>query len=100
MAETASTKQPSRRSTKIGKVVSTKMSKTIVVEVVRKKAHPLYRRGIAKAKRVYAHDEAKTPRGGDHVGIEETTPTWRLKRWGVENNNQTGKAVAGGKEDP
>ncbi len=95
MAETASTKQPSRRSTKIGKVVSTKMSKTIVVEVVRKKAHPLYRRVIAKAKRFYAHDETNTARVGDHVEIEETRPMSRLKRWRLKNIIQRAKLVAG-----
>src|SRR5499427_7322370 len=95
MAETASTKQPSSRSTKIGKVVSTKMSKTIVVEIVMKKAHPLYRRVIAKAKRFYAHDESNTARVGDQVEIEETRPMSKLKRWRLKSVIQKAKLVGG-----
>jgi len=82
MAETT-TKQ-SRRSTKIGQVTSTKMSKTIVVEVIMKRAHPLYKRVIAKNKKFYAHDENNTARVGDFVEIEETRPMSRLKRWRLE----------------
>jgi len=79
MAET--TAKQSRRNTKIGYVVSTKMAKTIVVEVRRQKAHPLYRRVIARSKKFYAHDENNTARVGDWVLIEETRPLSRLKRW-------------------
>jgi len=50
MAETATAKKAGSRSTKIGRVTSTKMSKTIVVQVIMKKAHPLYRRVVAKSK--------------------------------------------------
>ena len=61
MAETTNnTKTQGRRATKIGEVVSTKMAKTIVVQVSMKKAHPLYRRVVAKAKKFYAHDEENT----------------------------------------
>src|SRR5512135_3411112 len=56
MAETAATKQEGRRNTKVGEVVSTKMSKTIVVEVTRQKQHPLYVRVVKKSKKFYAHD--------------------------------------------
>lgn len=93
MAETT-TKQ-SRRSTKIGQVTSTKMSKTIVVEVIMKKAHPLYKRVIAKNKKFYAHDENNTARVGDFVEIEETRPMSRLKRWRLKNILQRAKLVAG-----
>jgi small subunit ribosomal protein S17 len=94
MAET-NTKQASRRSTKIGQVTSTKMSKTIVVEVIMKKAHPLYKRVIAKNKKFYAHDENNTARVGDFVEIEETRPMSRLKRWRLKNILQRAKLVAG-----
>jgi small subunit ribosomal protein S17 len=94
MAETT-TKQASRRSTKIGQVTSTKMSKTIVVEVIMKKAHPLYKRVIAKNKKFYAHDEQNTARVGDFVEIEETRPLSRLKRWRLKNVIQRAKLVAG-----
>ena len=55
--------------TMVGNVVSTKMQKTIVVEVTRKKAHPLYRRVIARSKKFYAHDEQNTAHVGDVVRI-------------------------------
>ena len=93
MAET--TEKQSRRATKIGQVVSTKMSKTIVVEVIRKKAHPLYKRVIAKNKRFYAHDEDNSAHVGDYVEIEETRPLSRLKRWRLKNILQRAKLVAG-----
>ena len=80
MAETGTPKQ-SRRNTKIGEVVSTKMAKTIVVETRRQKAHPLYRRVISRSKKFYAHDEQNTARVGDYVLIEETRPLSKLKRW-------------------
>ena len=95
MAETTKTPQASHRSTKIGKVTSVKMSKTIVVEVIMKKAHPLYRRVIAKNKKFYAHDETNSARVGDYVEIEETRPLSRLKRWRLKNIIQRAKLVAG-----
>ena len=94
MAETTNTQQ-SRRSTKIGQVVSTKMAKTIVVQTVMKKSHPLYRRVIAKTKKFYAHDENNTARVGDFVEIEETRPLSKLKRWRLKNVIQKAKLVAG-----
>jgi small subunit ribosomal protein S17 len=71
----------SRRKTQIGYVVSTKMNKTIVVEVSRQKAHPMYRRVVAHTKKFYAHDEQNTAHTGDVVKIEETRPLSKLKRW-------------------
>ena len=93
MAET--TEKQSRRATKIGEVVSTKMSKTIVVEVIMKKAHPLYKRVIAKNKKFYAHDEDNSAHVGDFVEIEETRPLSRLKRWRLKNIIQKAKLVGG-----
>ncbi len=97
MAETT-VKKTSSRSTKIGRVVSTKMSKTIVVQVIRKKAHPLYRRVVAKSKKFYAHDENNTAHVGDFVEIEETRPMSKLKRWRLKNIIQKTKLV--GEETP
>jgi small subunit ribosomal protein S17 len=94
MAETT-TPQQGRRATKIGQVVSTKMAKTIVVETEMKKAHPLYRRVVAKRKKFYAHDENNTARVGDYVEIEETRPMSKLKRWKLKNVIQRAKLVAG-----
>ena len=82
MAET--TGQAVKRSGRkllIGKVVSNKMKKTIVVEVTRKKAHPLYGRVISIRKKFYAHDEKNEAHIGDTVRIEESRPLSRLKRW-------------------
>jgi len=70
-----------RRNEKIGHVVSTKMAKTIVVEVTRRVPHPLYRRIITRKKRFYAHDEAGSAKQGDTVRIIESRPLSRLKRW-------------------
>jgi len=84
MAETTATQAKStgsRRKTLVGEVVSTKMSKTIIVEVNRKKAHPLYIRVIARSRRFYAHDEKGVANVGDVVRIEETRPLSKLKRW-------------------
>src|SRR5215813_3735419 len=93
MAET--TAKQSTRSTKIGQVVSTKMNKTIVVQTIMKKSHPLYRRVVAKAKKFYAHDENNTARVGDYVEIEETRPLSKLKRWRLKSVIQKAKLVAG-----
>jgi small subunit ribosomal protein S17 len=96
MAETTNnTQTQGRRATKIGEVVSTKMAKTIVVQVSMKKAHPLYRRVVAKAKKFYAHDEENTAHVGDFVEIEETRPMSRLKRWKLKNIVRRAKLVAG-----
>ena len=69
---------------KIGQVVSTKMAKTIVVEVIRRVPHPLYKRIIAKRKKFYAHDEEKSAKLGDVVRIVECRPLSHLKRWRLE----------------
>ena len=61
-----------RRKEVVGEVVSNRMQKTIVVEVIRRKAHPLYIRVISKAKKFYAHDE-------------ESRPLSRLKRWTLKD---------------
>ena len=66
---------------KIGQVVSTRMQKTIVVEVSRRVPHPLYKRIITKRKKFYAHDEQATAKMGDVVRIIECRPLSKLKRW-------------------
>lgn len=70
-----------RRNEKVGAVVSTKMAKTVVVEVVLRSAHALYRRGVTRHHRFYAHDEKGECRVGDVVRIQETRPLSKLKRW-------------------
>lgn len=80
MSETA----PSGKNEKIGPVVSTKMQKTIVVQVSRRVPHPLYKRIVTKHKKFYAHDEAGSARMGDIVRIVECRPMSKLKRWRLE----------------
>ncbi len=70
-----------RRNEKVGEVVSTRMAKTIVVEVTRRVPHPLYKRIVTRRKKFYAHDEAGTARLGDVVRIVESRPLSKLKRW-------------------
>ncbi|MEX0879134.1 MAG: 30S ribosomal protein S17 [Thermoanaerobaculia bacterium] len=79
MNETAS--KPKNRATKVGRVVSDKMQKTIVVEVERRVQHAEYTRTIKRTSRFHAHDESNTARLGDRVRIEETRPMSKLKRW-------------------
>src|ERR1700761_4221498 len=74
----------SRRNEKVGQVVSTKMQKTIVVEVEMRKAHPKYKRIVRTSKKFYAHDEQNSARVGDVVRIRETRPLSKLKRWQLE----------------
>ena len=70
-----------RRNQKVGMVVSAKMTKTIVVEVKRKVAHPLYRRIVTRKSKFYAHDEKGLAQVGDRVSIVECRPISKLKRW-------------------
>ena len=74
-------KAKSRKNEKVGQVVSTKMAKTIVVEVTRRVPHPLYKRVVTRRNKFYAHDEEGAARMGDTVRIIESRPLSRLKRW-------------------
>lgn len=80
----AEAQQPSRRNEKVGLVVSTKMQKTIVVEIEMRKAHPKYKRVMKSNKKFYAHDEQNSARIGDVVRIREVRPLSKLKRWSLE----------------
>jgi len=84
VAEQVQAPATSRRNEKVGNVVSTKMAKTIVVEVEMRKAHPKYKRIVKSSKKFYAHDEQNSARVGDVVRIRETRPTSKLKRWALE----------------
>ncbi|MGH9674316.1 MAG: 30S ribosomal protein S17 [Bryobacteraceae bacterium] len=81
MAEHKPEQARRRKNEKVGEVVSTNMQKTIVVQVTRKVAHPLYKRIVTKRKKFYAHDEEGKARLGDVVRIIECRPMSRLKRW-------------------
>ena len=65
----------------IGRVLSNRMDKTVVVEVERKKRHPLYGKVIAMRKRYKAHDEENSCEIGDVVEMIESRPMSREKRW-------------------
>ena len=77
----AETKPKEVKNEKVGQVVSTKMTKTIVVEVSRRVPHPLYKRIIGKRKKFYAHDEEGRAKMGDVVRIIECRPLSKMKRW-------------------
>jgi len=72
-----------RRKTRVGKAVSAKMQKTVVVAVERRVPHPLYGKEITRTKKYHAHDEENAAREGDVVRIMETRPLSKLKRWRV-----------------
>ncbi len=72
-----------RRVQKVGRVVSNKMDKTIVVVVESLKKHRIYKRTYKQTKRFYAHDEQNTCQIGDTVRIEESRPLSKLKRWAL-----------------
>jgi small subunit ribosomal protein S17 len=90
-----STTTRGQRKTKVGRVVSDKMDKTIVVSVERHARHPLYRRVLRVTKRFKAHDEANEARVGDTVRIEESRPLSATKRWRlVEVISRSGEEIA------
>ena len=70
-----------KRKTKVGRVVSDKMDKTIVVSVERLARHRLYKRVIRLTTKFKAHDETNDARIGDTVQIEESRPLSATKRW-------------------
>jgi small subunit ribosomal protein S17 len=70
-----------KRKTKVGRVVSDKMDKTIVVSVERLARHPLYKRVIRLTTKFKAHDEQNDAHTGDTVLIEESRPLSATKRW-------------------
>jgi small subunit ribosomal protein S17 len=78
---TESARPATHKNEKVGEVVSTKMAKTIVVEVTRRVPHPVYKRIVSKRKKFYAHDEKQSAQVGDVVRIIECRPLSRLKRW-------------------
>jgi small subunit ribosomal protein S17 len=73
--------QQTKRKTKVGRVVSDKMDKTIVVSVERLARHPLYKRVIRLTTKFKAHDESNDAHTGDTVLIEESRPLSATKRW-------------------
>ena len=69
------------RKTRVGKVISNKMDKTIVVAVEDHVKHPLYNKIVKRTYKLKAHDEANEAKVGDTVEVMETRPLSKDKRW-------------------
>ena len=69
------------RKTKVGRVVSSKMDKTVVVVIDRLVKHPVYKKYIKRSSKCVAHDEKNTCGTGDKVMVVETRPLSKTKRW-------------------
>jgi len=72
-----------RRRILVGRVLSNRMDKTVVVQVVRRKRHPLYGKVIALRKKYKVHDEENACQVGDLIQMIESRPLSREKRWRV-----------------
>ena len=89
MSDTATIEAPETekgrnlRKTRVGKVVSNKMNKTVVVAIETRVPHPKFGKIIKHIKKCYAHDEEGKAQIGDLVRIMETRPISKLKRWRV-----------------
>ena len=70
-----------------GVVISTKMNKTLTVEVKRSYMHPLYKKVLKASKKYHAHNENTDIKVGDIVKIRETRPIAKTVTWEVLNNN-------------
>ncbi len=74
-------KERGLRKTRVGKVVSNKMDKTITVAVERRLKHPVYGKFIKKTMKLKAHDAENVCSEGDIVNVMETRPLSKMKRW-------------------
>lgn len=77
------TGQQPRRQMKVGKVVSNKMTKTVIVAVEYTRTHPIYKKAMKRTSKFAAHDERNECQIGDIVRIEESRPLSKTKRWVV-----------------
>jgi small subunit ribosomal protein S17 len=83
MSETQ-TETKTRRRTLLGQVVSDKMDKTVVVQVIRRYRHPRYKKYVQERIRYKAHDENNEAKIGDKVRIIESRPRSKDKRWAIQ----------------
>jgi small subunit ribosomal protein S17 len=92
---TATGEQEARklRTQKVGRVVSNKMDKTVVVSVDYVRRHPIYNKRITRTSKFMAHDAANDCREGDLVRIEECRPLSRHKRWVVREIIERGVQI-------
>ena len=84
-----------RRKIRLGRVVSDRMDKTVVVAVEWRQRHPLYGKSVKRVTKFHAHDEENRCKMGDVVNIMETRPLSRTKRWRVTSVLTAGDAAAG-----
>ena len=77
------TEERNLRKVRVGRVVSDKMNKTVVVAIEDNVKHPIYGKIIKRTLKVHAHDEANACGVGDKVEIMETRPLSKTKRWRV-----------------
>jgi len=70
-----------KRKERVGRVVSNRMDKTVVVAIERRMAHGVYKKVITRTTKLFAHDEENRSRVGDLVKVMETRPLSRNKRW-------------------
>ncbi len=80
--------------TRVGRVVSTKMEKTVIVTVERQRTHRLYKKAVRRLTRFKAHDENGVCAEGDLVRIQETRPLSKDKRWRVTDVLERGIVAA------
>jgi small subunit ribosomal protein S17 len=83
-SEKQNKKERGHRKVRVGRVVSEKMNKTVVVAIERFVMHPLYKKYIRRTSKIYAHDEKNDAHEGDLVRVIETRPISKLKRWRVQ----------------
>lgn len=81
MSETATPVRTTQRKVRVGRVVSNKMHKSIVVAIERLVPHPLYKKYFRRTTKLMAHDEQQQAKIGDLVKIMETRPLSKRKRW-------------------
>ena len=80
---------PNNRRRLVGRVVSDKMQKTVVVAIDIRKRHPIYKKVVRVTKKVYAHDESDAIQVGTIVQLVESKPLSKTKRWVVEQVLET-----------
>lgn len=77
------TEERTLRKTRVGKVISTSMDKTVVVAIEDNVKHPMYGKIVKRTKKLHAHDEENHCSVGDVVEVMETRPLSKTKRWRV-----------------
>jgi len=83
MADTTNVMDTERgnRKERVGEVIASKMTKTIIVRVERRYQHPKFKKVVTGYRKFYVHDEKNEAKAGDRVRIQETRPLSKTKRW-------------------